>query len=218
MIMPSDDQLALSLKEIFGSTDPEKSLLFQDSEIAKFIQYYKLVIKWNKLLHLTTITEPEQFFYYHIYESILGGQLLRKSIQDLWDIGSGLGIPGIPIAIERPDLGIHLIDSSKKKAIFLRETAWNLEIDNVEVLNCRFESLTIPNKSSCLTVRAIENMGQSVNNIFRLNTNAAQYLFFGNHELLNLLPADLFEEYEFSTLPIPRTTNRYIYSFVPRET
>src|ERR1044071_3066172 len=84
---------------------------FSESEIRSLLLYFELVLKWNPRLHLTTLVDPQQFFQFHILESDFAASLLLPSVTRLWDLGSGLGIPGIPIAILRPDLPVHLVEA-----------------------------------------------------------------------------------------------------------
>src|SRR5262249_44645633 len=94
---------------------------FSEAEIESLSLYHRLVLKWNPRLHLTTITKPKEFFERHIFESVLAEERVLPSINRVWDIGSGAGIPGLIIAICRPTLPISLVESSRNKALFLED-------------------------------------------------------------------------------------------------
>src|SRR5262245_63429640 len=92
---------------------------FTEAEIDLLSKYYELVLKWNKRLHLTTLTQPQEFFERHILESAFSESLILPSINQVWDVGSGLGVPGMVITILRSDLVVRRIRPSGHKALLL---------------------------------------------------------------------------------------------------
>src|SRR5215470_14405838 len=114
---------------------------FTGAEAYLLSKYYELVLKWNKRHHLTTLTRPQEFFERHILESSFSESLILPSVNQIWDIGSGLGVPGMIIAITRPDLGVHLLEASRNKSLFLVEAVDYLRLNNVEVIESRFEAV-----------------------------------------------------------------------------
>lgn len=107
---------------------------------AQLAAYLALLDKWNRAFNLTAIREPERMVTHHLLDSLAvvprlpAGPGLR-----VLDVGSGGGLPGIPIAIARPDATVVLIDSSHKKATFLRQAAIELPLTNVEAVAARVE-------------------------------------------------------------------------------
>src|SRR5262245_31207941 len=71
---------------------------FSEPEIDLLANYYELVLKWNNRLHLTTLIRPQEFFNRHILESSFAESLILPSVNQFWDIGSGLGVPGMIIS------------------------------------------------------------------------------------------------------------------------
>src|SRR5262245_29979262 len=114
---------------------------FTEAEADLLSKYYELVLKWNKRLHLTTLTQPQEFFERHILESAFAEILILPSVNQVWDLGSGLGVPGIVIAVLRPDLAVHLVEASLNKSLFLEEATVQLGLKNVDVIKSRFEEL-----------------------------------------------------------------------------
>jgi 16S rRNA (guanine527-N7)-methyltransferase len=113
------------------------SALELDADIgarAKLAQYVALLDKWNRTHNLTAIRDPEQMVTHHLLDSLavlahLPGQERLRVL----DIGSGGGLPGIPLAIAKRDWRVVLLDSNHKKAVFLRQAVIELDLANVEV-------------------------------------------------------------------------------------
>ena len=107
---------------------------------ARLLAYLALLDKWNRTHNLTAIREPERMITHHLLDSlaVLPHLPSRPGLR-LIDIGSGGGLPGIPLAIVRPDWRLTLLDSNFKKATFLRQAAIELPLPNVEVVAERVE-------------------------------------------------------------------------------
>src|ERR1700676_484784 len=112
------------------------SALELDADIATralLAQYIALLDKWNRTHNLTAIRDPEQMVTHHLLDSLaVLGHLPKQAHLRVLDIGSGGGLPGIPLAIARQDWRIVLLDSNHKKAAFLQHGAIALELGNVQ--------------------------------------------------------------------------------------
>lgn len=107
---------------------------------AKLLSYLALLDKWNRTHNLTAIREPERMITHHLLDSLaVLPHLPTRAGLRLIDIGSGGGLPGIPLAIVHPDWQLTLLDSNFKKATFLRQAAIELPLDNVDVVAARVE-------------------------------------------------------------------------------
>lgn len=146
-----------------------------------FDKYYALVLQWNPRLHLTTITEPKAFAERHLAEALEVAGHIAEGIDEFWDVGSGLGIPGVPVAVRRKDLRVRLIESNKRKAIFLEEVARELRLENVKVRNDRFDESSVP-ETACISARAVENMSELVKSFFK--ARCRQVIVLGSDSLL----------------------------------
>src|ERR1700720_740657 len=113
------------------------SALELDADIAareKLSQYIALLHKWNRTHNLTAIRDPEQMVTHHLLDSLAVLRHLPKQARlRVLDIGSGGGLPGIPLAIARQDWRVVLLDSNHKKATFLRQAAIELKLGKFEV-------------------------------------------------------------------------------------
>jgi 16S rRNA (guanine527-N7)-methyltransferase len=182
-----------------------------DLILQKFKAYYKIVKKWNEHIPLTTITEPADFAQKHILEALFAETYIHDSIHEIWDIGTGLGVPGIPMAIIRPDSQFFLVEANKKKSIFLKEVVHSLKLTNSKVLNARFETLPEFSKDSCITSRALDDLKHLLPKI--LENNCRQTLLLGTSELLAKTEKliDLSAR-QIESHKIPQTIDRLIIS------
>lgn len=104
------------------------------------LAFRDLLLKWNRTYNLTAIRDPEQALAHHILDSL--AILPWVGEEPLLDVGSGGGLPGIPLAIARPALAVTLIDAVDKKASFQRQAAIELGLGNVAALHGRVEALS----------------------------------------------------------------------------
>src|SRR6476620_1193318 len=111
------------------------------SSLESFSQFYLMVLKWNHGLNLTTLTSPEEFASRHVIEPLFAAQYLMGSISRLGDLGSGMGVPGLPIAVARPDIHVRLVEAKRKRSVFLEEASGALGLRNVEVCNARIQEI-----------------------------------------------------------------------------
>ena len=103
----------------------------------KMIAFCDLIIKSNKLHNLTSITQMDEMLKKHILDSFSINNLIKG--KSVLDIGSGAGLPGIPLAIANPEQKYLLLDSNNKKIIFLNHVKINLDVKNVDLLHSRIE-------------------------------------------------------------------------------
>jgi 16S rRNA (guanine527-N7)-methyltransferase len=203
---PEVEQLGNILRAGHG----QEARRFSEPEVDLLSKYYALTLKWNPRLHLTTITEPEEFYERHILESALAESRLTSRITQVWDIGSGLGVPGLVIAILRRNLLVHLVEASRNKGVFLEEAVEALGLSNVKVIASRFESIDALPESSCLTARAVEGMERLLTDLLDLGRDAMQILIFGSKNLEDAVKDSLHADREVKSLLIPGSDRRYL--------
>jgi 16S rRNA (guanine527-N7)-methyltransferase len=147
---------------ISGSADRLNELL-ADAGLAavnpetagKLSEYVSLILRWNARVNLTAIRDEDGILSRHIVESIALTRILPNQIKTLLDFGSGAGLPGIPIALCRPEIQVTLAESQGKKAAFLREAARVLGL-SVPVHGGRAE--TLEERFDCVAMRAVDRM------------------------------------------------------------
>lgn len=108
-----------------------------DEKLDKLLQYHALLVKWNKAFNLTAVRDPLEMVTRHLTDSL--SVLPYIDVERLIDVGSGPGLPGIPLAICRPELPITLLDSNIKKSRFQFQAKAELGLENVDVVHERVE-------------------------------------------------------------------------------
>lgn len=109
-----------------------------EDQLAILERHYSLLVQWNERMNLTRIEGLEDVVRLHYCESLFLGRQLPEGALRVVDIGSGAGFPGFPVAVFRPDCSVDLVESDRRKAVFLREACI---APNVRVLSERAESL-----------------------------------------------------------------------------
>ncbi|GAB6927969.1 16S rRNA (guanine(527)-N(7))-methyltransferase RsmG [Paenibacillus sp. JCM 10914] len=113
-----------------------------EQQLHQFENYYKALVEWNEKMNLTGITEREQVYTKHFYDSIsLAFFVDMMSVGKLADIGSGAGFPGIPLKICFPHIKLTIIDSLNKRITFLKHVVDTLGLDSVELMHGRAEEV-----------------------------------------------------------------------------
>jgi 16S rRNA (guanine527-N7)-methyltransferase len=134
------NDLLLSPPDGFDEALQTMRVSISDAEKARFGRFLELLYQANQRMNLTAIREPAQAWRRHVLESLAWlGHL--DDVKNLADVGSGGGLPGMVLAIARPELSITLIEATGKKARFLREAAEQLQLANVTVVNDRAENV-----------------------------------------------------------------------------
>lgn len=120
------------------------------------LDYLDLLVRWNKAYNLTAIRDPNEMLTKHLLDSLAMHPYFTQD--NLADLGTGAGLPGIPLAIIRPEAQISLIESNGKKTRFLREVVRQLALKNVTVIESRAESVDQPEQFQSITARAMDRL------------------------------------------------------------
>ena len=173
--------------------------------IHRLVEYYDLLSRWNARLHLVAPCRPREFALRHVLESLMLLPHLPESAK-VADIGSGAGLPIIPCLVARPDITATLIESSKRKAVFLRE-ALNRAKTPGTVIAERFEKISAP-KVEVITCRALDRFEAKLPGLLRWSPPASIKLFFGGEGLRDQI-ARL--NLDFTETQIPNSKRRFLF-------
>jgi len=125
----------------------------------QFELYLSLILRWNARLNLTSVRTEDGIISRHLAESIACARALPEGVATLLDFGSGAGLPGIPIALCRPEIHVTLAESQGKKAAFLREAVRTL---GIKVMVHAGRAETIRDVFDCVVLRAVDKMPKAV--------------------------------------------------------
>jgi 16S rRNA (guanine527-N7)-methyltransferase len=132
-----------------------------ESQVEAMLKFINLINKWNKAYNLTAVRDPLEMVDLHLLDSL--AILPHVKSPRLADIGTGAGLPGIPLAICLPDCQFTLVDSNSKKTRFVQQAVLELQLKNVEVVHSRVELFKPQHLFSTVISRAFANMGDIVN-------------------------------------------------------
>ena len=141
---------------------------------SSLLEYCDLLIKWNKTFNLTSIDDPEQAISHHLLDSLAILPYLPAG--RVIDVGTGAGLPGIPLAIARPQQAFVLLDSNGKKTRFLVQTVGQLGLKNVGIVNQRVELFQTPERFDVVVSRAFTSVGQFLSSCDHLLSPGGQFL------------------------------------------
>ena len=136
-----------------------------DALAPPLLAYLGLMARWNRTYNLTAIREPRQMVPLHLLDSLAMHAYVAALAQRgaaLADLGTGPGLPGIPLAIAHPGLRVSLVESNGKKARFLREAVRQLGLGNARVAESRAEALDEPAAYAAITARALASLADII--------------------------------------------------------
>ncbi len=122
----------------------------------KLLAYMQLLQKWSKVYNLTAVRDPQEMIILHLLDSL--SVLPYIKARNLLDVGSGGGLPGIVLAICKPELQVTTIDTVQKKVIFMRQVKGELGLQNLEVVHARVENYRPAEKYEVIISRAFSEL------------------------------------------------------------
>lgn len=140
----------------------------------RLLDYLALVHKWNKVHNLTAVREPAEMVTLHLLDSL--AVLPHVRAERLLDVGSGAGLPGIPLALCLPQMQVTVLDSSQKKASFMRQVKAELGIANLEVVCGRVEQFRPPMPYDVIISRAFSDLNLFISLTRHLGKQDGQWL------------------------------------------
>lgn len=123
-------------------------------------RYLLLIAKWNKIHNLTAIRNPQDMLIQHVMDSL--AVLPHINGPRIIDVGTGAGLPGIPLALARPDWQVVLVESNQKKAAFLQQVRIELALRNVTVAAKRIEDMGADTTADTIITRAFSELGEFI--------------------------------------------------------
>lgn len=126
-------------EDAFKKALEDKGLSVSERQMAQFHMYYEELIAWNQKMNLTAITDKEDVYLKHFYDSLTIAFDFPFTSQSICDVGAGAGFPSIPLKIMYPELKVTIVDSLNKRITFLNHLVDTLGLDNVTAIASRAE-------------------------------------------------------------------------------
>ena len=147
-------------QEQFIASLQKQGIILSEKQIQQFELYYTTLIEWNQKMNLTAITQKEDVYLKHFYDSLTISFDYPLDQQSLCDIVAGAGFPSIPLKIVYPNLKITIVDSLTKRITFLKHLANVLELENVTAISARAEEYAKDYRESfdIVTARAVARL------------------------------------------------------------
>ncbi len=139
---PKPSSLLLAPPDSFLREAEALGIAFDGDDLERLGAYLGLLLEANTRFNLTGVTDPDAAWIKHVLDSLtLLPYVVSAGARRMIDVGSGGGLPGMPLAIVLPEVGVALLEATRKKAVFLEETARRLGLANVSVVNERAETV-----------------------------------------------------------------------------
>jgi 16S rRNA (guanine527-N7)-methyltransferase len=186
---------------------PDYGVEFTSEQLQRLAAFYEHLLKWNDKLHLVAPCEPEEFAARHVLESLCALPHIPEKA-NVADIGSGGGLPIVPLLIMRPDIHATLIESSAKKYVYLHETAVNILPDSfTRIITFRFEHAVTP-PMHVITCRALDRFPEKLPLLYKWANAGCAFLLFAGDDVREAIEK-LGLEYEQKLLP--DSERRYLF-------
>ena len=150
------------------------NIKINEPQIDQLIDYSVLLGRWNKAYNLTAIRDPFDVVRFHLLDSLAINQFLEGN--NFIDVGTGAGLPGIPLAIINPHRKFTLLDSNGKKTRFLFQAKLDLGLANIDEINDRAERFFPEEQYDCVLTRAFASLGEMIKNCHHLLTLEGYFL------------------------------------------
>ena len=153
---------------------------------SSLLDYLRMIQKWNRAYNLTAIRDPEQIVIKHLLDSLSIKPYINAS--PILDVGTGAGLPGIPLALCLPDKKFVLLDSNGKKTRFLTQVKIELGIENIDIIHSRVEDYQPAFSFGIITCRAFAALNTILDRTQHLLTSSTRILAMKGREDMPELP------------------------------
>ena len=132
----------MNKEQFYKKVEEKTNIVLSDIQKEQYKKYFELVVEWNQKINLTAITEEEEFYAKHFYDSIsLSFYRDYSKVSNICDVGSGAGFPSIPLKILYPHLEVTIVDSLNKRIKFLNLLQEELRLTNCNFIHARAEEV-----------------------------------------------------------------------------
>jgi 16S rRNA (guanine527-N7)-methyltransferase len=190
----------------------DAALVMRPSQIEQLMAFLQLMVKWNRVYNLSAIKEPEEMVSLHLLDSLSVLPFLHG--KRCIDVGTGAGLPGLPLAIAKPEVEFVLLDSNSKKTRFIQQVCIELGLKNVEPLHERVENYNPEQKFDTVIARALSALPNLLTKTRHLLLDGGKLLAMKSKETDELVRDDFqFDEVKALNIAgLDATRNLVIYT------
>jgi len=164
-----------TLSQVLAEGIAEMQLEVSAEQQGRLMDYLALMFKWNSVYNLTSLRDPMQMVTHHLLDSLAAVPAFADA-KNVLDVGSGGGLPGIVLAIVRPDMKVSMIDTVHKKTAFLTQVKAELGLANVTIYTMKVQELAVSDKFDVITSRAFADLSDFVNWSSHLLAEGGRYI------------------------------------------
>jgi 16S rRNA (guanine527-N7)-methyltransferase len=186
----------VALAEVLKQGVAQLALPLSSAQQEQLLDYLALLNKWNSVYNLTSVRDPMQMMTLHLLDTLAAVPAFEGA-QNVLDVGAGGGLPGVVLAIARPDMRVSMIDTVHKKTAFLTQVKAELGLTNVTVYTKKVQELEVKQPFDVITSRAFADLSDFVNWSGHLLADGGRFI-----ALKGTAPAD-----ERERLPEPWAVN-----------
>lgn len=146
-----------ALEKVLGQGIAQLGLDLSETQRTQLMDYLALMAKWNAVYNLTSLRDPMQMVTHHLLDSLAAVPAFTGARKVL-DVGAGGGLPGIVLAIARPDMKVSMVDTVHKKTAFLKQVKAELGLANASVYTMKVQDLEVSDKFDVITSRAFADL------------------------------------------------------------
>ena len=150
-----------TLSQVLRDGIAEMQLDVSPAQQEQLLDYLALMFKWNSVYNLTSLRDPMQMVTHHLLDSLAAVPAFAGA-KNVLDVGAGGGLPGIVLAVVRPDMKVSMIDTVHKKTAFLTQVKAQLGLANVSVYTMKVQELAVSDKFDVITSRAFADLSDFV--------------------------------------------------------
>jgi len=150
-----------TLSQVLRDGIAEMQLDVSPAQQEQLLDYLALMFKWNSVYNLTSLRDPMQMVTHHLLDSLAAVPAFAGA-KNVLDVGAGGGLPGIVLAVVRPDMKVSMIDTVHKKTAFLTQVKAQLGLANVSVYTMKVQELEVSDKFDVITSRAFADLSDFV--------------------------------------------------------
>ncbi|UVW28809.1 16S rRNA (guanine(527)-N(7))-methyltransferase RsmG [Massilia sp. H6] len=151
-----------ALAQVLTDGIAQMQITVSPAQQEQLLDYLSLMNKWNSVYNLTSLRDPMQMVTHHLLDSLAAVPAFAGA-KNVLDVGAGGGLPGIVLAICRPDMKVAMIDTVHKKTAFLKQVKAELELHNVSVHTMKVQELVVSEKFDVITSRAFADLTDFLN-------------------------------------------------------